>query len=64
MISLQRGQAMVESLLLAMALLLILIVPVTEQGQTLLDFLGHIVASTAALFEWIWDDFLLQPGVS
>ncbi|WP_173921322.1 hypothetical protein [Pseudidiomarina piscicola] len=55
------GQASVEVVLISLALLLIVVVPVTTNDQTLLRWLSHMVASWMLLYNAIWQQFLWHP---
>ncbi|MFC0444165.1 hypothetical protein ACFOD1_07835 [Pseudidiomarina halophila] len=51
-------------MIVSLALLLIVIVPVTVDEQTLLVWLEYMVVSWMALYNAVWHQFLLNPWAS
>lgn len=58
------GQATFEFMIVSLALLLIVIVPVTVDEQTLLVWLEYMVVSWMLIYNAVWQQFLLNPWAS
>lgn len=59
----QRGQATVETALLAAVLLLILTIPVHANGDTLVTFVSELLKAWTQFQDHVWDALLLLPMV-
>ena len=59
----QRGQATIETVVLAGALILLISVPVSTDGQILMVFLTELVEAWAHFQRALWDALALLPGV-
>ncbi|WP_258808487.1 hypothetical protein [Pseudidiomarina sp. CB1] len=55
------GQATVETLLVALSLLAIVVIPVTANNKTLVELIEIIVSSWMLVFSVTWQQFLLHP---
>ena len=58
-----RGQATIETVVLAGVLILLISVPVSNGGQTLMMFLTELVGVWANFQRALWDALALLPGV-
>lgn len=58
------GQASVEALLTAIALLAIVVVPVTFNNENLLGLLEQLIQTWMFVFTATWQHFLLHPWAS
>ncbi|MBY6065076.1 hypothetical protein CWI80_11945 [Pseudidiomarina sediminum] len=55
------GQASVETLVVALSLLTIVLVPVTAEGTTLLAFAFALVQQWMLVFSAFWQHYTLHP---
>ncbi|RUO51777.1 hypothetical protein [Pseudidiomarina homiensis] len=55
------GQATVETLVVALSLFAIVVIPVTANNESLVELVEIIVSSWMLVFSVTWQQFLLHP---